>query len=122
MVRRLTNPSTGAVSQYCNLLPGVAAWQCTSDRDAKENFVAADGRDVLQRLVDMPLYTWNFKGADPSWRMMGPTAQDFRVAFDLGNGDDKSIASGNLHGVALAAIQGLHDLLQIRNREIAARE
>jgi len=30
-----------------------------------------------------------------------------RVAFDLGS-DDRAIAQGNLHGVALAAIQGLH--------------
>jgi hypothetical protein len=115
---------TGAVTQFCNLLPGVAAWQCTSDRDAKENFAPVDTRLVLDRLAAMPMTTWNFRGADPAIRNLGPTAQDFNAAFGLGI-DDKSIASGNLHGVALAAIQGLNAKLEAtiadQAREIAAQ-
>jgi len=109
----------GGVSQFCNLLPGVVSWQCTSDRNAKENFVAVDGQDILKRLVAMPLSTWNFKGADPKMRLLGPTAQDFHAAFGLGD-DDKTIVSTNLHGVALAAIQGLHQELQAARREFEA--
>ena len=105
------NPTTGAVSQFCNLLPGTPSWQCTSDRNAKENFVPADGGDILRRLVAMPISTWNFKGADPTIRSLGPTAQDFYAAFGLGN-DDKVIATSNLASVGLAAIQGLHALVQ----------
>jgi hypothetical protein len=101
------DPSTGAVTQYCNLLPPIASWSCTSDRDAKENFILADGKDILQRLVAMPLFSWNFKGADPAIRSLGPTAQDFYGAFGLGR-NDKSIANVNLEGVALAAVQGLN--------------
>jgi hypothetical protein len=100
------DPTTGAVTQFCNLLPPIASWSCTSDRDAKENFIPADGKDILQRLVAMPLFSWNFKGADPTIRSLGPTAQDFYEAFGLGR-NDKSIANVNLEGVALAAIQGL---------------
>lgn len=105
------NPSNGAVSQFCNLLPGTPSWQCTSDRDAKENFVPVDGRDVLARVVAMPISTWNFKGADPALRALGPTAQDFYAALHLGN-DEKSIATSNLASAALAAIQGLHEVVQ----------
>jgi hypothetical protein len=101
------DPTTGAVTQYCNLLPPIASWSCTSDRDAKENFIPADGKDILQRLVAMPLSSWNFKGADPTIRSLGPTAQDFYEAFGLGR-NDKSIANVNLEGVALAAVQGLN--------------
>ncbi len=108
--RRLTiaiDPTTGAVTQFFNLLPPIASWSCTSDRDAKENFLAANGKDILQRLMAMPLFSWNFKGADPAIRSLGPTAQDFYAAFGLGR-NDKSIANVNLEGVALAAIQGLN--------------
>jgi hypothetical protein len=101
------DPTTGSVTQFCNLLPPIASWSCTSDRDAKENFIPADGKDILQRLVAMPLFSWNFKGADPTIRSLGPTAQDFYEAFGLGR-NDKSIANVNLEGVALAAVQGLN--------------
>jgi endosialidase-like protein len=114
------DPSTGAVSQYCNLLPGVPSWQCTSDRNAKENFVAVDGKDILKRLAAMPLSTWNFKGADPAVRSLGPTAQDFHAAFGLGN-TDRAIASGNIEGVALAAIQGLNAEVNEQAEKIAAQ-
>ena len=108
---------SGAATQFCNLVPGVPSWQCTSDRNAKENFVAVDGEDVLARLAAMPLYYWNFKGTDPAIRALGPTAQDFRAAFGLGN-DDKSIAGANVEGVALAAIQGLKRQLDARDAAI----
>ena len=111
------NPANGAVTQYCNLLPGVASWQCTSDRNAKENFAAVDSRKVLEQLVAMPLSTWNFKGADPRVRLLGPTAQDFHAAFGLGN-DDKTIVGTNLHGVALAAVQGLHEIVQANEAQM----
>jgi hypothetical protein len=101
------DPTTGAVTQFCNLLPPIASWSCTSDRDAKENFIPTEGKDILQRLVAMPLFSWNFKGADPTIRSLGPTAQDFYAAFGLGR-NDKSIANVNLEGVALAALQGLN--------------
>ncbi|HEY3555588.1 MAG TPA: tail fiber domain-containing protein, partial [Casimicrobiaceae bacterium] len=113
------NPTTGAVSQYCNLLPGTPSWTCVSDRNAKENFAAVDAADILRKLVAMPISTWNFKGGDPRIRSLGPTAQDFYAAFALGN-DDKTIATSNLASVGLAAIQGLHTLVQQQAAELAA--
>ena len=111
------DPNTGGVTQFCNLLPGVPSWQCTSDANAKENFVTADGKEILRRLVAMPISSWSFKGADPTLRSLGPTAQDFFAAFGLGH-DDKSIATSNLASVALAAIQGLHRVVEERNATI----
>jgi hypothetical protein len=52
--------------------------------------------------------------------MLGPTAQDFPAAFGLGN-DGKTIATVNLDGVALAAIQGLNAKLDALLRERDAR-
>ena len=115
--------NTGAVTPFCNYLPGYSGWSCTSDREAKENFVAANGEEILARLVAMPLYSWNYKGVDPALRMLGPTAQDFDAAFGLANAD-KTIAGGNVDGVALAAIQGLNAKLETmlaqRDAEIRA--
>jgi len=114
------DPNTGGVTQFCNYLPGYSGWSCTSDRNAKENFVPVDGGDILRRLVAMPISTWNYKGADPTLRMLGPTAQDFLAAFALGK-SDTTIATGNVEGVALAAIQGLHQLVQEKDAKIEAQ-
>jgi hypothetical protein len=94
------------------------SWACSSDRNLKENFQLVDGVNVLQRLSALPLYFWNAKGTDPKVRHMGPTAQDFMVAFALGN-NDKMIGMQDADGVALAAIQGLHQMMQEKDREIA---
>ena len=45
-------------------------------------------------------------------------AQDFYAAFRLGN-DNKSISTVDAQGVALAAIQGLNQVVQEKTREIA---
>jgi hypothetical protein len=36
------DPNNGGVTRFCNLLQGTPSWQCTSDRNAKENLVRAD--------------------------------------------------------------------------------
>ena len=48
-------------------------------------------------------------------------AQDFRAAFGLGH-DDTTISTVDSAGVALAAIQGLHHLVQKKDARIAALE
>ena len=116
------NPTTGAVTEFCNLLPAATpSWACTSDRDVKEHFVPADGKDILQRLVAMPLFSWSMKNGDPAIRSLGPTAQDFFEAFALGK-NDKTIAILNLEGVAIAAIKGLHQIVQEKEARIATLE
>lgn len=69
----------------------------------------------------MPVSTWNYKGADPSLRMLGPTAQDFLAAFRLGK-SDTTIAGGNADGVAFAAIQGLHQIMEEKDAKIEAQQ
>jgi hypothetical protein len=93
------------------------SWACSSDRNLKENFERVNGETVLQRLAELPLYFWTAKGTDPSVRHLGPTAQDFMAAFALGN-NDKMIGMQDSEGVALAAIQGLNQMIQQKDREI----
>ena len=83
----------------------------TSDRNAKENFAPVSPQEVLNKVAALPISTWNFKELKDG-RHIGPTAQDFKAAFDLGN-TETGIATVDADGVALAAIQGLnHKLTQ----------
>lgn len=111
--------TTGIMNSGVELFNGSSAWSPMCDRDAKENFAPVDGRDVLARLAQVPLSTWNWKSQDPAIRHMGPMAQDLHAAFGLGE-SDKRISTVDADGVALAAIQGLHQLLQEKDVEIEA--
>ena len=80
-----------------------------------------DGREVLKRLASIPVESWNYKSQDASIRHIGPMAQDFYAAFGLGE-DNKHITTVDADGVALAAIQGLYELVKEKEAEIAAQE
>ncbi|MFH1624356.1 MAG: tail fiber domain-containing protein [Pseudomonadota bacterium] len=82
-----------------------------SDRNLKENFASVDTLGLLARLAEIPLSTWNYKSQSNSIRHIGPMAQDFYAAFQIGE-DDKHINTIDADGVALAAIQGLYKLLK----------
>jgi len=88
-----------------------------SDRTAKASFADVDRRKVLDRLATLPITTWKYRGASDQARHIGPTAQDFYSAFALGD-DDRYISTVDASGVALAAIQGLNDLLLERDAEV----
>jgi hypothetical protein len=92
-----------------------------SDVNVKKNFVAVDGRQVLAAVMEMPITTWSFKADDTSARHIGPTAQDFHAAYGLGV-DDKHIAPKDVAGVALAAIQGLNEVVSEQDAQIKALE
>ncbi len=49
---------------------------------------------------------------------MGPMAQDFHAAFKIGE-DDKHITTIDSEGVAVAAIQGLYEMIKDRDRELS---
>ncbi len=92
------------------------AFNTTSDRNAKENFSPISPAEVLHRVVSLPISRWNFK-QDDGVSHVGPMAQDFHAAFNVGS-DDKHIATVDEEGVALAAIQGLNQKLNEKDAEI----
>ena len=108
--------STGAT-----LPSGSGSWSTLSDRDAKANFNGVDGQAVLSRLAALPIATWNYKAQPDSVRHMGPTAQDFREAFGLGE-DEKHISTVDAQGVALAAIQALYETVTELKSEVADKD
>jgi Chaperone of endosialidase len=96
----------------CTFQAGTTNWACSSDRTLKDNFKAVNTAQVLEAVVKMPVTTWTMKGS--AIRQMGPTAQDFHAAFNLG-ASDKSINNTDAQGVALAAIKGLNTKLETEN-------
>jgi len=113
---RFRSGSLGA-NQDLSWTPGNASWTFSSDRTLKENFVEIDPKEVLERVRRLPVTEWNFKGY--ALRHIGPVAQDFHALFPLG-GSDTMIDSGDLQGVSLAAIQGLHEMLREKDEKISA--
>jgi len=121
--------ASGGVTMYSssNLASGVVlpagsgAWSNLSDRNLKENLAPVDAQEVLARLAEIPISTWNYKSQDVAIRHIGPIAQDFYAAFGLGE-DDKHINTLDANGIALVAIQGLEQLVQAQNARIETLE
>jgi hypothetical protein len=97
---RFIETSTGA------FLSSGGTWTNSSDSAKKAGFQDVDGDELLAKLAVMPIRTWAYRSEDSTVRHIGPTAQDFRAAFGLGDGD-KAIATVDADGVSLAAIQTL---------------
>jgi hypothetical protein len=116
-----TGGSTQATYTGAVLPPGATAWIAGSDRANKDNLRPVDAKAVLRKVASMPIATWNWKSQDASIRHMGPMAQDFHAAFGLGE-TPKGISTVDADGVALAAIQGLHQLIKQKDRKISAME
>lgn len=95
-------------------------WTDNSDRNAKENFTPVNPRDILERVAALPVEQWNYKTEGPDVRHIGPVAQDFYAAFGTGQ-DDKHLAALDSAGVALAAIQGLNEKVEVRSAKSEAR-
>lgn len=98
------------------LAPGTGAWAAYSDRNGKERVDLVDAGDVLQKLIAMPIATWQWKAESGGVRHMGPMAQDFHASFGLGSRDTE-IVTIDADGVALAAIQGLNAKLEAKLAE-----
>jgi len=92
-----------------------------SDFNAKENFTSVNVVDVLGRLNEVPIMTWNYRSDDTHTQHMGPMAQDFYAAFSLG-ADNLHIAPLDVNGVSLAAIQALTKITSDQENQITQLE
>jgi hypothetical protein len=88
------------------------AFTASSDKTKKENFKPVDGEEVLKKIRDFELTSWNFIDHDPKeFRHYGPMAQDFFAAFGhdgVGKiGSETTINSGQLAGILMIAVHAL---------------
>jgi hypothetical protein len=109
--------TNASLTSGVTLAGGGSSWSSVSDRNVKENFRGVDSREILDRLITIPIKTWNYIAQDPSVRHIGPMAQDFYAAFGLGD-DELRINTINADGIALAAIQGLNKKLETKIRQL----
>jgi hypothetical protein len=78
-----------------------------------------NGYTVLDQVVAMPISTWRYRWDPPNIRHLGPMAQDWWKAFQLGDGDT-TINCTDANGVALVCIQALHRRIEELQKEISA--
>lgn len=90
-----------------------ASWAALSDRNAKQDFAPVNHDETLRKLIALPVTAWSYKADPDHRRYIGPMAQDFHAAFNLGN--DTTINTLDTDGVALSAIQGLNAKLEREN-------
>lgn len=95
------------------------AWTNSSDVALKSNFESVEKEAILERLAMVPITAWSYKSEGPEVRHLGPTAQDFYSAFELGD-SDRAIGTVDADGVALAAIQALYEKIRSLEAEIAS--
>jgi len=99
--------------------PGSGGWSFTSDRATKERVAPVNPESVLDKLTRIPVNEWSYIGYEQ--RHIGPMAQDFHAEFPL-NENETALNDADLHGVALAAIQGLNRKLEEKEVKIAELE
>ncbi len=78
----------------------------SSSRTNKENIETINHKDILDKVLDLPISEWNYIHDQDHIKHIGPMAEDFHSLFDVGTGP-KGISSIDATGIALAAIQGL---------------
>ena len=88
-----------------------------SDRNAKEDLLSVDHKEVLAKVSELPVLEWNYKTDKKNTRHIGPMAQDFRAAFGLGI-NDKLISYTDTAGIALSAIKGLNEVVEEKDAEL----
>jgi hypothetical protein len=101
--------TSGDNSQVAYISNTSAGWSNTSTRAVKTNIEPVEPESVLSGVESLEVSTWEYATEDGDGqgeRHMGPMAEGFHEAFDVGD-NDAAINSINADGVAFAAIQGL---------------
>ena len=88
-----------------------------SSRAMKTGIEPLDPKATLSRVAALPMSTWSYTADGTGVRHLGPMSEDFYAAFGLGI-DDKHISFTDSAGVALAAVQGLNQVVEEKNQEI----
>ncbi len=98
--------SNTALTAGVTLPAGGGSWSSVSDKHKKENFKKVDASDILEKINNLEISSWNYKTQAASIRHIGPMAQDFYKLFQLGE-NETTISTIDIDGVSLLAIQEL---------------
>lgn len=113
---------TSVTNGNAAFLSGGGVWTDVPPRFKRDNFQKLDGAPVLDKIENMSVTQWKFKGTEE--RHIGPAAEDFYRAFGCGTGiledDSTSISPMDLAGVSLVAIQELTRIVKEQQKQIEA--
>jgi len=90
---------TGGAGIMASILPYLIMSGAFSDREMKEDIVPLDHGEVSEKLANLPIYRWRYKGDKTPH--LGPMAQDFQKTFGVGDG--KMLHLVDVMGVLLAS-------------------
>ena len=105
----------------CDLTVAVPSWTCASSRTLKENFENVDGEEVLLKMRGVPITKWTMIGVKDPVPHLGPVAEDFYDAFQLGLGNT-TIGLGDIDGVNFAAAKALESRTSIMMEQMRAKD
>jgi hypothetical protein len=111
--------SSANLKSGVTLLAGSGSWSNLSDRNAKSAIVPVSDDDILAKVSSLPISEWSYT-TERGVRHVGPMAQDFYAAFNVGE-DDRHITSIDEDGVALAAIKALNARVERRDALLDAK-
>jgi len=116
--RGVANPNqtvaaTNSIGSVALIMPG--------SRNLKINLDAVDAREILDKVAALPMTTWKYRGQERMVRHLGPISENFKAAFQLGE-TDSDIALVDESGVALAAIQGLNEKVELQAAQLKERD
>jgi len=111
--------SSANLKSGVKLAAGSGTWASLSDRNAKSAIVPVSDDDILAKVSTLPISEWSYT-TERGVRHVGPMAQDFYAAFNVGE-DDRHITSIDEDGVALAAIKALDARVERRDAMLDAR-
>ncbi len=103
--------SNAIVAHNGATLTSSGMWTNASSFEKKTDFEELDAQSILETLARLPVRQWRYKVEPESVKHVGPTAEDFHEAFELGE-SAQTIGTVDADGIALAAIQGLYELVQ----------
>jgi len=94
-------------------IPGVmtaASFNTSSSRTLKQIHSSIDPVDILAQVVSLPITEWSFTDDPRGTLHLGPMAEDFHAAFEVGD-SERHIGLMDAAGVALGAIQGMNQIV-----------
>ncbi|MBI2599450.1 MerR family DNA-binding transcriptional regulator, partial [Candidatus Daviesbacteria bacterium] len=83
------------------------AWENGSSFEFKENFTQLNTLDILSKINELNISSWNYK-LEQGVSHIGPIAEQFYSVFGVGN-DNKHISTIDPAGIALVGIQALSE-------------
>lgn len=90
----------------------------SSSRAVKRNIDPVATTELLEQLMELPIYTWSYADDDSGSIHVGPLSEDFFQRLGFGR-DESRISPLDTSGLALAGVQALRQELDRRDAEIA---